>query len=175
MKRDLACQWKLHTKCYGYCVYFKLKSSLFVEVNDLWQEAVSKKTITELTESLWWVAQGNFPPTLSQNRTWTSRLIQLPSSIRRANLAVLSYSPAPPISGWPNNKIRWSNPFAPFPLQELQHYYELVRPCDPHRYSHSCGSSTWISPLASERQVPTLHMKVWIKFTPPSYRKPFSL
>jgi len=54
-------------------------------------------------------------------------------------LSVLPYHPAPPISGWPNNKTRWFNPFAPSPLQELQHYYELIRPCAPHRYSHSCG------------------------------------
>jgi len=42
-------------------------------------------------------------------------IIQLPSP------ATLPYPLAPPISGWPNSKARWSNPFAPSPLQRLQH------------------------------------------------------
>jgi len=75
------------------------------------------------------VAQGNFTPTLPRIRTWQSPVIRLLSSSRQANLAVLSYPLAPPISGWPNNKTKWSNPFAPFPLQELPYYYELVPLC----------------------------------------------
>ncbi len=61
-------------------------------------------------------------------------------------------------------------PFAPPPLQRLHHYYEVIRPCAPHRYSHPRGSSTWISSLASERQVPTFHSKAKIMFTPPFCR-----
>jgi hypothetical protein len=118
------------------------------------------------------VAQGNFTPTLPRIRTWQSPVIRLLSSSRQVNLAVLSYPLAPPTSGWPNNKTRWSNPFAPFPLQELPHYYKLIRPCAPHRYSHPCGPSTWISPLASERQVPTFHTKAWFRFALPLCRMP---
>ena len=29
------------------------------------------------------------------------------------------------------------DPFAPSPLQKLQHYYGPIRPCAPHRYSPS--------------------------------------
>jgi len=33
------------------------------------------------------------------------------------------------------------NPFAPVPLQDLPHYYGLLRPCAPLRYSDPRGSS----------------------------------
>ena len=56
-------------------------------------------------------------------------------------------------------KVERRNPFAPAPLQCLHHYYKLLRPCAPHRYSDPCGASTWMSPLASERQVPMFHKK----------------
>ena len=48
------------------------------------------------------------------------------------------------------SKLDNTDPFAPLPLQELLHYYGLFRPYTPHRYSHPCGSSTWISPFTSE-------------------------
>ena len=51
-------------------------------------------------------------------------------------------------------------------------HYELLRPRALHRYSHPCGASTWISPLSSERQVPTFHAKAWIRVTPPLCRGP---
>jgi len=87
------------------------------------------------------VAQGNFTPRPSQIRTWQSPVIRLLSP-RRLLQRTLPYRPVPPVTGWPNSKARWSNPFAPSPSQRLLHYYELVRPRAPHRYSHSRGSST---------------------------------
>jgi len=89
----------------------------------------------------WWVGwRGGISPPRSHGSVRDS----LPSygsyhPTTKLNLAVLPYSPAPPISGWPNNKTGWFNAFAPSPLQKLQHYYELIRPRAPHRYSHSCG------------------------------------
>jgi len=44
-------------------------------------------------------------------------------------------------------------------VTNLHRYYGLLRLCVPHRYSHPCGASTWISPLTSERQIPTFHTK----------------
>ena len=43
---------------------------------------------------------------------------------------------APPVAGWPPSRAEQRNPFAPAPLQRLHHYYGLLRPCAPHRYSH---------------------------------------
>jgi len=51
------------------------------------------------------------------------------------------------------------NPFAPVPLQDVQHYYGLFRPRASLRYSHACGSATCVSPLTSRRQVPTFRTK----------------
>src|SRR6516162_6719544 len=34
------------------------------------------------------------------------------------------------------------------------------------------GSTYWISPLASERQVPAFHIEAWFRLTPPSRRMP---
>ncbi len=63
-------------------------------------------------------------------------------------------------------------PFAPAPLQGLHHYYRRLRLCAPSRYSHAHGTSTCVSPLTSERQIPTFHTRACIKFTPPSCRTP---
>ena len=46
---------------------------------------------------------------------------------------------APPIAGWPQVRTEQRSPFAPAPLQSLHHYYELPRPCAPHRYSDPRG------------------------------------
>ena len=54
----------------------------------------------------------------------------------------------------------------------LHRYYGLLRPCVPPRYSHPRGSSTWVSPLPSERQVPVFHTKAWFTFTPLLCRMP---
>ena len=75
---------------------------------------------------------------------------------------LLTASPSPPVppiksliseSGWIIHPLRSRR------ITVLHHYYGVARPCAPHRYSHSYESSTLISPLASGRQVPTLHMK----------------
>ena len=61
---------------------------------------------------------------------------------------------------WLTSESGWiTRPLRSTPITDLHHYYGAFRPCAPHRYSHPCGSSTWISPLTSERQVPTLHIK----------------
>ena len=42
-------------------------------------------------------------------------------------------------------------PFAPPPLQRLQHYYELLRPLVAHRYCRPCLLSLYLSlPIATE-------------------------
>jgi hypothetical protein len=46
---------------------------------------------------------------------------------------------APPVAGWLVSLAEQRSPFAPVPLQNLHHYYELLRPCAPHRYSGPCG------------------------------------
>ena len=35
--------------------------------------------------------------------------------------------------------LKHVSPFAPFPLQELPHYYELICPCALHWYSRLVG------------------------------------
>ena len=41
----------------------------------------------------------------------------------------LHKSLAPPINGWPATYFGHVSPFAPFPLQKLHYYDELIRPC----------------------------------------------
>ena len=48
---------------------------------------------------------------------------------------------APPVTGWPRALAEQRSPFGPVPLQNLHPYYELLRPCAPHRYSDPCGFS----------------------------------
>jgi len=72
----------------------------------------------------------------------------------------------------PIPKTGQHNPFAPSALHRLHHYYGLFRPRASHRYSHACGASTCVSPLASRRQVPTFRTKAWIKFMPSVCRTP---
>ena len=54
----------------------------------------------------------------------------------------------------------------------LPSYYGSLRPCASHRYSHPRGSTTWISPFTSRRQVPTFRTRAWSGFTPPLCRVP---
>jgi len=59
------------------------------------------------------------------------------------------------------------SPFAPFPLQKLPHYYKLIRPCAPHRYSHPCRVSTWISPLTPLFDTSSMvHLRSSLAYTP---------
>ncbi len=48
---------------------------------------------------------------------------------------------APPVASWPRGLAEQCSPFGPVPLQDLHPYYELLRPCAPHRYSDPRGSS----------------------------------
>src|SRR6266478_7073972 len=41
----------------------------------------------------------------------------------------------PPVTGWLQVLAEQCSPFGPVPLQNLQPYYEPLRPCAPHRYS----------------------------------------
>ena len=51
-------------------------------------------------------------------------------------------------------------------------YYEPVRPCASHRYSIPHGATTWRSPFASRRQVPTFRTRACPGLTPSSCRSP---
>ena len=46
---------------------------------------------------------------------------------------------APSVAGWPAASAEQRSPFGPAPLQSLQPYYELLRPCAPLRYSGPRG------------------------------------
>src|SRR4030095_6817852 len=50
--------------------------------------------------------------------------------------------------------------------------YEPVRPFASHRYSIPHGSTTWRSPFASRRQVPTFRTRACPGLTPSSCRSP---
>ena len=50
------------------------------------------------------------------------------------------------------HKTEQRSPFAPAPLQSLRHYYGLLRPCAPRRYSHPCGVRRWDFDKRSQRQ-----------------------
>ena len=103
------------------------------------------------------VAQGNFTPRPSRNRTGTSRLIRLLWCRRRTNAYdALPLSRTPPIAGWFIASAAPFNPFAPGPFQTLPHSYGLIRPCASPRYSGPGGASTWAAPFPSRRQVPRL-------------------
>ena len=67
-----------------------------------------------------------------------------------------------------------TRPLRSIGFPRLLDYYGSLRPCASHRYSHPRGSSPWISPLASRRQVPTFRTRAWSRFTPPLCRMPHS-
>ena len=80
---------------------------------------------------------------------------------------------APPVTGWPLPRAEQRSPFGPAPLQNLRPYYELLRPCAPHRYSEPRGvRPLGSSPFASERQVLTFHTRACSSFAPPTCRMP---
>jgi hypothetical protein len=49
--------------------------------------------------------------------------------------------PLPDGFSWPVVSAKQRSPFAPAPLQDFHHYYGLLRPCAPHRYSDPRGLS----------------------------------
>ena len=63
----------------------------------------------------------------------------------------LPSSQVPPIKWLPFESGWIIHPLRSRRITVLHRYYGVARPCAPHRYSHSCGSSTWVSPLPSER------------------------
>lgn len=65
------------------------------------------------------------------------------------------------------------NPFAPSPLQRLQHYYELLRPNILHQYYQPHCFSNLTFPLASIHWFPQFHRKARNRLTPPTRRTPF--
>jgi len=71
-------------------------------------------------------------------------------------------------------KAEQHSPFAPAPLQDLPHYYGLLRPCAPRRYSRPRGWSR-LQLLPSRHrhdraQVLTFRTKAWSSFAPPTCR-----
>src|SRR5208337_4646890 len=77
---------------------------------------------------------------------------------------------------WPVASVEQCSPFAPAPLQDLHHYYGLLRPCAPHRYSRPHGFSRLRLVASRHRrngaQVLTFHTKAWSSFAPPTCRMP---
>src|SRR3977135_2505960 len=78
---------------------------------------------------------------------------------------------APPVASWPVASAEQRSPFAPAPLQDLHHYYGLLRTCAPHRYSLLRGWCRWWLVASRHRrdgaQVLTFHTKAWSSFAPP--------
>src|SRR5262249_60723404 len=55
--------------------------------------------------------------------------------------------PSPDGFSWPVALAEQRSPLAPAPLQSLHHYYGLLRPCAPLRYSRPRGwSRLWLVP-----------------------------
>src|SRR5271166_2852444 len=79
---------------------------------------------------------------------------------------------AHPISGWPKSHSEHVSPFAPFPLQKLHHYYELIRPCPPHWYFRFHGSAIYTFSLSIDRQVLKFRALAKVRVTPPLHRTP---
>jgi len=73
-------------------------------------------------------------------------------------------------------KAEQRSPFARAPLQSLQRYYRLLRPCAPRRYSRPRGwCRLWLLPSRCWRdgaQVLTFRTKAWSSFAPPTCRMP---
>jgi len=78
----------------------------------------------------------------------------------------------PLVSDWPRFSLGWHIPFALPPLQELHHYYGMIRPSYMHRYfPPSCFALIRFS-LGIMHEVPTFHRKAQIKLVPPIHRMP---
>jgi len=92
------------------------------------------------------VARRNFPFGLSQNRAWNSRLTRLFMPLVDTMASKLTQSPSSSHFWLTRALLRHVSPFAPFPLQKLHHYYELICPCALHRYSGLAGSPLVLLP-----------------------------
>jgi hypothetical protein len=117
------------------------------------------------------VAQGNFTPRPSQIRTWTSPLIRLLSSHRS--------SQRPCLTSWllPLLVDQTVRPDDPIPSLHL-HYRDFNTTTSWSAPVLRIGTLTlvgppiWVSPLSSERQVPTFHARTWFRFALPLCRTP---
>ena len=78
-------------------------------------------------------------------------------------------------------KAEQRSPLAPAPLQDLQCYYGLLRPCSACRYSRPRDwRRLWLVPSrrplkasgVTQVQVLTFHTKAWSSFAPPTCRMP---
>src|SRR5450755_3430712 len=78
-------------------------------------------------------------------------------------------------------KAEQRSPLAPAPLQDLQRYYGLLRPCPARRVLSPSRLTPLVAcpftpPIEGERcdaaQVLTFHTKAWSSFAPPTCRMP---
>jgi hypothetical protein len=154
----------------AWCCYLNNRISN-LENPDWVEHIICIKIILKFPRLLTSSSPGEFhPQALTDPDVTVSRHPALIDQPKLAALLLKGSSSA--MQSWPPNKADRSNPFAPSPLQRLPHYCGLVRPCAPHRYSHPRGSSTWISPLLSGRQVPTFPKEAWFRVTPLIHRRP---
>ena len=90
------------------------------------------------------VDRRNLTSSPPQIRAWISRFIRLLPAIL---LKPLGLKPTQkeiqllPVAGWLSSSASWLIPFAPAPLQSLQHYYRMIRPLHVHRYFPPSWSS----------------------------------
>ena len=71
----------------------------------------------------------------SRSLVGSNPLVSFPHFPLRDSIWLCSIHEGPPVAGCPRSRAEQRIPFAPAPLQSLQHYYGLLRPCAPHRYS----------------------------------------
>lgn len=69
----------------------------------------------------------------SRSLVGSNPLICFPHLPFRNRIRLCSIHEDPPVAGCPRSRAEQRNPFAPAPLQDLQHYYGLLRPCAPLR------------------------------------------
>ena len=135
--------WKTIIVCKGLeWTAFVISKQSAVKSLKIWEivhRSVMRRVLPEiaciLLDSTGSSRQGHFSPSLSQNRAWDSRLTRLFSfSVKRIlhiielNLIIQELLPVVFLS-----TNEWAEPFAPFPLQKLLHYYDSVRHFITHR------------------------------------------
>ena len=80
--------------------------------------------------------------------------------------------PSHPVFGWTSDLIKYVAPFAPPPLQGLQHYYEAIRHRKGHRYFLPCVSALSAFSLNIPPLLLTFLERACIKFMPSICRAP---
>ena len=91
--------------------------------------AAEKLRIVEETLDEW---RGGLSPSRSL-RTGRDTLASSGSHCSATPIWLCPIHEDPPVAGCPRSRAEQRNPFAPAPLQDLHHYYELLRPCATHR------------------------------------------